>query len=353
MFKGRGGDCEGWGIFVMDSGTIRVLSLDGGGMRGVITARFLELFCVEAGINPGELWKYFDIIAGTSIGGIQALGYGMGLTPTFVKNLLIENGSRIFNSYGMGQAGYVAWTGYLSGLRDSLYSADPLRDLIEKTLGIGTTLRDMKTRVLIPSFKRVSGDGSIVNYPVYFSNISKDMFPFLDGGDELAVNVALATSAAPVYFPAATFNGVDRYVDGGIFMNNPSSLALSIMRGIRPTASRYCILSVGTGLGSIGYIPGENLRGISDNLGTIKMVMDVAMAIPPEGVSKELEILGNQTIENCFYYRMQYQIPVDQNPDSSLDNSSDAFISYMQSSATDYFNNDLSNITTFIGHLFA
>jgi hypothetical protein len=125
------------------------------------------------------------------------------------------------------------------------------------------------------------------------------------------------------------------------------------MRGLRPTASRYCILSVGTGLGNIGYIPGQNLKGISDNLGTIKMVMDVAMSIPPEGVSKELEILGNQTLDNYYYYRMQYPIPVDQNPDSSLDNSSDEFINYMQNSATDYFNSDIGNITTFIGHLLA
>jgi hypothetical protein len=81
------------------------------------------------------------------------------------------------------------------------------------------------------------------------------------------------------------------------------------------------------------------------------MVMDVSMAIPPEGVSKELDIISNYTIENLYYYRMQYQIPAAQNPDSSLDNASASFIQYMQDSATQYFNADIQNISNFIGHL--
>ena len=89
--------------------TIKVLSLDGGGVRGIITSRLLELFCDLAGIPGNKIYQYFDIIAGTSIGGIQALGYAKGLTPTYVKQLLIDNASTIFNcTYpvpGGGQAG--------------------------------------------------------------------------------------------------------------------------------------------------------------------------------------------------------------------------------------------------------
>ena len=113
-----------------DSRTIKVLALDGGGVRGIITSRLLELFCNLAGIPGNQIYQYFDIIAGTSIGGIQALGYAKGLTPTYVKQLLIDNASTIFNcTYpvpGGGQAGYVTWAGYVSGIYSSLYSQTPL-----------------------------------------------------------------------------------------------------------------------------------------------------------------------------------------------------------------------------------
>jgi patatin-like phospholipase/acyl hydrolase len=59
---------------VADPNTIRVLSLDGGGMRGIFEAKFMEQFVQLWGINPNEIWKYFDVICGTSVGGLQALG---------------------------------------------------------------------------------------------------------------------------------------------------------------------------------------------------------------------------------------------------------------------------------------
>jgi uncharacterized protein len=47
---------------------IRILSLDGGGMKGLFSATFMKRFCQDAGIDPTKIWDYFDIIAGTSIG---------------------------------------------------------------------------------------------------------------------------------------------------------------------------------------------------------------------------------------------------------------------------------------------
>lgn len=343
----------------MDSNTIRILSLDGGGVRGVITATLLSLFCSQAGIPPNQIYKYFDIICGTSIGGIQALGYAKGLTPTYVKDMLINNASSIFNcTYpipGGGQASYGTWTGYLSGIYGSLYSQTPLANLINDAFGLDK-ISDYQTNVLIPAFQRSNSNG-ITNVPVYFSNVSSLIVPYLSGQNELSANVALATSAAPVYFPPAIFNGY-AYVDGGIFLNNPSAMALSVQRAVRPIVNRFCVLSIGTGLGSIGYIPSvptskKTLLGPIDNLKTIKMVMDASMSIPPEGVSAEQQIIANYTVGNFYYCRMQYPIDLDQEPDSSLDNSSPEFIEYMQDSAAIYFNNDINNITNFIGHLLA
>ena len=346
---------------ITNSRTIKVLSLDGGGVRGIITSRLLELFCAQAGIPGNQIFNYFDIIAGTSIGGIQALGYAKGLTPTYVKNLLINNASTIFNcTYpipGGGQASYGTWTGYLTGVYSSLYSQTPLANLINSNFGTDT-INSYQTHVLVPAFQR-SNVSSTTNVPIYFSNIPSSIVPYLSGQTELSTNVALATSAAPVYFPPAVFNG-NTYVDGGIFLNNASAMALSAQRAVNPIANRFCILSIGTGLGSIGYIPNEPsakgtpaLQGAIDNLNTIKMVMDVSMAIPPEGVSVEQQIIASYTVGNFYYLRMQYPIDLSQEPDSSLDNSDPAFIQYMQDSATQYFNNNIDAITNFIGHFFA
>lgn len=342
----------------MDINTIRVLLLDGGGVRGIITSTLLDLFCNQAGIAGNQIYKYFDIIAGTSIGGIQALAYAKGLTPSYIKNMLITNASSIFNcTYpipGGGQAGYGTWSGYLSGIYGSLYSQPPLANLINSNFGTDT-ISSYQTNVLVPAFQRSNAAGT-TNVPVYFSNVSSSIVPYLSGQTELSANVALATSAAPVYFPPAVFNGA-AYVDGGIFLNNASAMALSVQRAIKPTVNRFCVLSIGTGLGSIGYIPGEpatdglRLRGAIDNLNTIKMVMDVSMAIPPEGVSIEQQIIANYTVGNSYYCRMQYPIDLSREPDSSLDNSDPEFIEYMQDSATSYFNNNISNINNFIGYL--
>ena len=342
----------------MDVNTIRVLSLDGGGVRGIITSTLLDLFCNQAGIPTNQIYKYFDIICGTSIGGIQALAYAKGLTPSYVKDMLINNASSIFNcTYpipGGGQASHGTWAGYLSGIYSSLYSQTPLANLINDTFE-SDTISSYQTNVLVPSFQRLNSNG-ITNLPVYFSNISSSIVPYLSGQTELSANVALATSAAPVYFPPAIFNGCT-YVDGGIFLNNASAMALSVQRAVRPTANRFCVLSIGTGLGSIGYIPNDHvttkktLKGPIDNLNTIKMVMDVSMSIPPEGVSLEQQIIADYTVGNSYYCRMQYPIDLNQEPDSSLDNSSSEFIQYMQDSAAIYFNNDINNISNFIWHL--
>ena len=342
--------------------TIKVLSLDGGGVRGIITARLLEMFCEKAGLEPQELYKYFDIIAGTSIGGIQALGYAQGFTPTYVKNLLIDNASTIFNCNAPigGQASYGTWAAYLTGVYDSLYPQGPLKDLINTNFPTAL-MSDCKTNVLVPAFQTQTTDPASgltlkTNVPVYFSNVSSALVPYLSGGSELVQNVALATSAAPVYFPKAVFGGAT-YVDGGVFLNNPSALALSIQKAVSPATNRFCVLSLGTGLGSIGYIPSEPSvkapQGASDNLNTIKMVLDVSMSIPPEGVSVEQNILSTYALENLYYLRLQYPIDLTLWPDASLDNSSEDFISYMQESATQYFNDNVSAITTFIGHFLA
>ena len=82
----------------MDFNTIRVLSLDGGGMRGYVSANFLKSFVDLWGVNPNELWKYFDVISGSSIGGIMALALSFGKSPEELLTFFTEDGPWIFTT---------------------------------------------------------------------------------------------------------------------------------------------------------------------------------------------------------------------------------------------------------------
>ena len=68
----------------------RVLSFDGGGMKGLFSAYFMKQFCQDAGIPGNKIYEHFDIITGTSIGGIQALGYAIGLSPDDMINFFLD-----------------------------------------------------------------------------------------------------------------------------------------------------------------------------------------------------------------------------------------------------------------------
>lgn len=388
-----------------DSNTVRILELDGGGARGIITSTFLDLFVTKWGINPNEIWKYFDVICGTSIGGIQAVAYANGLAPSDMTQLFLTDAPWIFTtstSTPSVEPSVLSKVVTMVG-SGTFYPGDTegigsmrLQSKLEEILG-NKTLQDMKTNVLIPSFEKndVEADfASTTNTPVYFSNISPNILPILHGQNFSAVDVCMATSAAPIYLPAWSI-GEDNYIDGGITHNNTSSFGLAIAKALKPTANRACVLSLGTGLGDVGFPPSPPsalfntelslLRANSetyasaynvppDHMDAIKKldsaaisnstsltllegaylmmyVFGAAMAGPQEVVHQELNIRSRYTLENTKYYRFQGYL--DPAYDTDLDTTDPATMQYYQDFATTAFNNDLSRITTFIGHLTA
>ncbi len=217
----------------------RVLALDGGGIRGVFTTTILGRLEEAA---PGILSRV-DLFAGTSTGGIIALGLAAGLTPDELTRLYLERGGEIFESrYGvLDHAAKLIW---------AEYDNRNLERILEATFtsrGV-VTLGDLPRRVLIPTFDldsggragRLAGAGRTWK-PKFFHNFPG---PGSDAGERI-VDVALRTSAGPTYFP--TYQG---YVDGGVIANNPSMAALA--QAIHPDTGRQrledvCLLSVGTG----------------------------------------------------------------------------------------------------------
>lgn len=189
----------------------RVLSMDGGGIRGVLTARLLERL-QEA--QPGWLDRV-ELFAGTSTGGLLALGLAAGWSPVEARQLYEKFAGQVFADSP------------LDDLRDlgnavgAEYDLDGLRAVLLE-LFQDMRLSELPKKVLIPSFD-LDNRSSTPNVrrswkPKFFHNFSG---PDSDG-HELVVDVALRTSVAPSYFPI--YQG---YIDGGIVANNPAMCALA------------------------------------------------------------------------------------------------------------------------------
>ena len=228
----------------------RILSFDGGGIRGVLTAvlvnRLLGEYPTLLQDRPGTITMF----AGTSTGGILALGLAAGLTPAQIRDLYVTNGKLIFDS---------SWTRdvvEIGGLSGAKYDNVNLKQILRETFG-ALKLKDLKPRVLITSFSldnQASDPSSRTWNPKFFHNFSGAD----SDGESLLIDVAMSTSAAPTYFPSY---GV--YVDGGVIANNPSMAAVvqaldgRNQAGERATLDGIKLLSVGTGA-SLQYIEGQD-----------------------------------------------------------------------------------------------
>jgi len=218
--------------------TYRILTLDGGGIRGILTATILKRLEEEV---PGWLDKV-DLFAGTSTGGILALGLAKGLSPAELQMIYSKQCGKIFDD---------SWLDNIIDIGkviDTQYSNRNLRKMILEILG-SSRLGDLKKKVLVTSFDLDNEDPDPAKRrwkPKFFHN-----FPEKGGGGDanrLVVDVALYTSAAPSYFPAR-----DGYIDGGVIANNPSMAALTQVFDDRakipnrPGLDEVRLLSVGTG----------------------------------------------------------------------------------------------------------
>ncbi len=189
----------------------RILSIDGGGIRGILAAVILERL---SAVRPNFLAQ-FDLFAGTSTGGLLALGFASGLTPTEARQLYEEQGPSIFaDSFwdNLKDLGFAAGAQY-----DNANLIQALTDQFGSQ-----TLADLSKRALISAFDLDNeGDdpeGVRCWKPKFFHNYPGDD----SDGDELVVDVGVRTAAVPTYFPV--YQG---YIDGGVAAINPSMCALA------------------------------------------------------------------------------------------------------------------------------
>ena len=326
------------------SQTVRILALDGGGLRGLFSAQFLHQFCEQANLDPSRLFDHFDLIVGTSIGGVQALAYGEGLSPATMKQFFYDKGPLIFKDEGI-LPGYKARVVMGLSSDETFYQQTNLKAAIEEVVGT-KRLSEIGGRIVVTAWNMTE------NTPTLFSNI-RGLEPYLSGGDQKASDVALSTSAAPLYFPKATFNGRD-YIDGGVFQNNPALLGLLIGKRLFPTRTRMCLLSVGTGIawpkeGSVLPESGEEDSLVPANVRYMYYLLsDVFMGGVQSLNSKTLSFLAQSIYDAFFYLRFQYQFP--EGEDAPMDEADTGYLDKLVGLAQTTYTQKQSAITNFIEH---
>lgn len=180
-----------------------ILALSGGGFRGLYTATLLA--AVEEALGT-PLATRFDLICGTSVGGILALGLAKEIPAHELKNLFLNHGRVIFNRRLV-----------LRGLAlFARHTNRGLKGVLTEQFG-DTTLGDLGHPVLIPTVNYTTGLAKVFKTPHHKT--------FEIDHKATLIDVAMATSAAPTYFPIyATPRG--KFVDGGLIANAPGLLGL-------------------------------------------------------------------------------------------------------------------------------
>lgn len=203
----------------------QILSLDGGGIKGIYIAAMLANIEQDHNVNISD---HFDLIAGTSTGGIIAIGLGLGFTPKEILDMYIQNGETIF------QNGIKSTVKHLFKAK---HERDPLENVLKSFMG-DKKFGDSSKRLIITSFSLSSND-------VYLFRTAHASHLIRDYKLE-AYKVALSTSAAPTYFPNYNLDG-NRLVDGGVWANNPVMVAISEAVGFLDVPlSKIKALSLGT-----------------------------------------------------------------------------------------------------------
>ncbi|ONK60784.1 uncharacterized protein A4U43_C08F22570 [Asparagus officinalis] len=239
---------------------VTVLSIDGGGVRGIIPGTilaFLESKLQELDGEDARIADYFDVIAGTSTGGLvtaMLTAPDKNNRPLFaakeINDFYLENSSKIFPQKNW----MLSIPKILTGPKyDGKYLHSKIQDLVGET-----RIHQTVTNVVIPTF-----DVKLLQ-PTIFSTFEAKIDPLKDA---LLSDICIGTSAAPTYLPAHHFETKDtqgttrsfHLVDGGLAANNPTMTAMScitkeiIMRKsdffpIKPTDyGKFLVISIGTG----------------------------------------------------------------------------------------------------------
>lgn len=335
---------------------VRILSIDGGGIRGILPGtvlKYIEEQLVEREGPDVKIADYVDMIAGTSTGGILACMY---LTPdengkprysaSKALDVYLKNGGKIFD------ISFKKKIMSLGGLTDEKYSVKELESALEEYF------EDVKLSQLIkPSL--------ITSYDI--EKREAKFFTSADATGEIydfyVKDVARSTSAAPTYFEPARvkslYGAPFPLIDGGVFANNPTLCAYAEARTmdfsndgkpVKPTAKDMVIISIGTG--SIEKVYKYDDMKDSGMVGWIQPIIDIMMAGNSETVHHQLKLIFD-TLEGDAqkdYYRLEPEI---RNANNEMDDASDANLQALHEDGLAFISENEGKLNEIIDKLIA
>ena len=281
-----------------------ILAIDGGGIRGAIPAAMLK--AIEDGVKR-PLHEVFDVIAGTSTGGILALGLAWpgapGQDPYTASGLLQlyrKDGNTIFPHELLGR---------VRQLFGPKYAARGRRKVLEQHFG-QARLKDALTEVIVTSYDIES------RRPVFFRTVdAKDTAVY----DFAMADVAMATSAAPTYFPPVRLpdpRDTDKQmalVDGGVFANDPGMCGFVDRTTAQGRAGTTLMVSLGTGrLTKPLHWWRARHWGL---LGWGAHIIDVVF----DGVTESVDFELRQVLGDDYYHRLQVTLSKSEEPMDKAD----------------------------------
>ncbi len=293
----------------------RILSIDGGGIRGILPAQILitleKKLQAKTGNPQARLADYFDMIAGTSTGGILACAYLMPdkntpsrprYTAKEAVDFYLENGGAIFS------ASNYQFLKSMGGISDERYSEKNIEATLLKYFG-DTKLSELIRPCLITSYDVYESKAHF-----FRQHLAKDS----EGRDYFVRDVARATSAAPTYFEAAKINSASQItyplIDGAVFANNPTLCAYAEAHTLKTDgitehreAKDFFIFSLGTGSASKRRLEHKNVK----NWGAIewiKPLIDIMMSGISQTVHYQLRQIYGAIGKPEQYVRIEPEI---------------------------------------------
>lgn len=294
---------------------MRILSIDGGGVRGIIPGQILvsleQKLQAKTGNPNARIADYFDLIAGTSTGGILGCGYLYpdGNTPARPKysaqkvvDLYLENGTKIFSI----PFWYKVKT--LNGLLDAKYPVDNLEKVFKEYFA-ETKLSELLKPCLVSSYDITRRQ---VHLFTQHDAVQKPAWDFT------LRSVCRSASAAPTYFKCAQVQSLvgETYtlIDGGVYVNNPALSAYSeAYHEDQTTTKEMVLVSLGTGFARKPYEYDKVKNwGMAE---WVKPLIDIMMAGGSDVVDYELkQIFSGMDVSNQ-YLRINTELTPDINPD--------------------------------------
>lgn len=270
----------------------QILALDGGGIRGLFSAAILSL--IEQDLQT-KVVDHFDLIVGTSTGGVIAIGLGLGLEPKALVDFYLQHCSEIFKNRLRVRSA-------LQWMRRK-YPSVRMRSALKQVLG-DRLFGESTKRLAIPAYNLGDDDVYLFRTP-HHERLRRDYrVP--------AWKVAIATSAAPTFFPACGEIDHLRLIDGGIWANNPGMVGLVEAVGtLDQDLGNISILSIGS-YDSVNSRPSRLDRGGKISWARGAAVVDVLMRAQSIAINNQLKFL----IRPGRFLRIDPRVPA---ADISLD----------------------------------